>query len=61
MADFSEFIVPSAEWVALEAQLPPSRDIPVDELKFTTNTLRRKNAAQAMIDEGKHMFTKSGV
>lgn len=53
MADFSEFAVPSADWMALEPTLSNPPDIPVLELKQMINKTREASAAQAMIDEGR--------
>ncbi|KAL4898285.1 Alpha/Beta hydrolase protein [Aspergillus ambiguus] len=52
MADFSEYTGPSAEWVALEATLPPDPNLGLDELKAASNKLREEAAAKAMVDEG---------
>ncbi|EEA28398.1 hypothetical protein TMatcc_003272 [Talaromyces marneffei ATCC 18224] len=51
MADFSEFTGPSAEWLALEASLPPQPVLPVEELQRAVNGVRENAAAQAMINE----------
>ncbi|KAJ5650393.1 uncharacterized protein N7484_004116 [Penicillium longicatenatum] len=52
MADFTEYGVPSAEWLALERTLPQMPDLPPKELKAFVNKGREDLAAQAMIDQG---------
>lgn len=52
MADFTEYGVPSAEWLALEPTLPKMRDLPPDQLRGFMNKNREEMAAQAMINEG---------
>ncbi|KAJ5953305.1 hypothetical protein N7454_000201 [Penicillium verhagenii] len=52
MADFTEYGVPSAEWLALEPSLPQMPDLPLVELIAFINKGREEIAAQAMIDQG---------
>ncbi|CAI7633321.1 unnamed protein product [Penicillium glandicola] len=51
MADFTEYGVPSAEWVALEPTLPAApKNLSVEELKALLNKGREESAAQDMSD-----------
>ncbi|PLN78364.1 Alpha/Beta hydrolase protein [Aspergillus taichungensis] len=52
--DFSEYSGPSAEWVALEATLPPPPKQSLEELKTFSNNHREAASAEAMIKEGLH-------
>lgn len=51
MADFTEYGVPSAEWLALEPTLPQALDLPPKQLRDFLNKNREDIAAQAMINE----------
>lgn len=50
--DFTEYSGPSAEWVALEATLPPPPKQSLEELKAFSNNHREAASAEAMIKEG---------
>ncbi|KPI37666.1 AB hydrolase superfamily protein B1A11.02 [Cyphellophora attinorum] len=53
MADYSEYGIPSAEWLALEPNIPPLPAFSsVDELKQITNGGREKVSAEEMISQG---------
>lgn len=53
MADFSEYGVPTQEWLAIEKTLPAKPEgLTPDQLKAIVNDLWEKTAAKAVIDEG---------
>jgi hypothetical protein len=53
MADYSEYGIPSAEWLALEPNIPPLPPYSsVDELKQITNGGREKVSAEEMVSQG---------
>ncbi|KAH8695550.1 Alpha/Beta hydrolase protein [Talaromyces proteolyticus] len=45
MCDFSQYGIPSDEWLRVEASLPPRKNLPIPELKQSTN-LTRESIAQ---------------
>ncbi|OQE44155.1 hypothetical protein PENCOP_c002G07253 [Penicillium coprophilum] len=51
MADFTEYGIPSTEWVTLEPTLPePPKDLSVEQLKALLNKSREASAAKDMLD-----------
>lgn len=52
MADFTEYGVPSVEWLALEPTLPALPKLSVEQMRDLMNKDREGKSAQAMIDEG---------
>ncbi|KAJ5647767.1 hypothetical protein N7490_004139 [Penicillium lividum] len=52
MADFTEYGVPSAEWLALEPSLPQIPELAPRQLRDLVNKGREELAAQSMIDQG---------
>ena len=56
MADFSIFMGPSAEWLALEATIPPQPVQTVEEMQKSVNNAREDTAAQEMINESTYII-----
>ncbi|GAQ04004.1 carboxylesterase NlhH [Aspergillus lentulus] len=53
MADYSEYSIPTEEWIALEKTLPPPpTNLDVHALKDMFNRAREERAANAMVNEG---------
>ncbi|KAH1668293.1 hypothetical protein KXV44_009122 [Aspergillus fumigatus] len=53
MADYSEFSIPTEEWIALEKTLPPPpTNLDVQTMKDMFNRAREERAANAMVNEG---------
>ncbi|KAJ5083478.1 hypothetical protein N7456_012905 [Penicillium angulare] len=52
MADFTEYGVPSAEWLALVPSLPQIPDLTAEQLRDLSNETREKTSAKAMVEEG---------
>lgn len=51
--DFTEYGIPSADWVALEPTLPPvPAGLSVQQLKDVTNEGREKVSAEEMVSQG---------
>jgi hypothetical protein len=62
MADYSEYSIPTEEWIALEKTLPPpATNLDVQALKDMFNRAREERAANAMVNEGRLYYynTKS--
>ncbi|KAK9622410.1 hypothetical protein V6Z94_003346 [Aspergillus fumigatus] len=54
MADYSEFSIPTEEWIALEKTLPPPpTNLDVQTMKDMFNRAREERAANAMVNEGR--------
>jgi hypothetical protein len=54
MADYSEYSIPTEEWIALEKTLPPpATDLDVHAMKEMFNRAREERAANAMVNEGR--------
>jgi hypothetical protein len=54
MADYSEYSIPTEEWIALEKTLPPpATNLDVQALKDMFNRAREERAANAMVNEGR--------
>lgn len=52
MADFTEYGVPSAEWLALVPSLPQVPDLSAEQLRDLSNSTRESASAKAMVEEG---------
>ncbi|KAL5335082.1 Alpha/Beta hydrolase protein [Aspergillus crustosus] len=52
MADFSEYTGPSAEWLALERNLPAAPDLTTEQLKAITNKTREEASAKELSEHG---------
>ncbi|KAJ5098028.1 hypothetical protein N7532_005029 [Penicillium argentinense] len=52
MADFSEFTGPSADWLALEPNLPAIPNVGIEELKQIVNKNREELSAKGIADRG---------
>ncbi|KAJ5638506.1 hypothetical protein N7528_000896 [Penicillium herquei] len=50
--DYTEYGIPSAEWLAFEPSLPEAPKLSVDQLRDSMNKSREAASATAMIEEG---------
>ncbi|KAJ6024174.1 hypothetical protein N7540_004971 [Penicillium herquei] len=52
MADFTEYGIPSAEWLAFEPSIPEAPKLSVEQLRESMNKSREAASATSMIEEG---------